>query len=78
MGNLLFVAGTSMIDMNVGNTRKLGVKTNTRKAILEILKQKMHINMNEAESMLSVFSKKTRGRVYRIDQNMKIAFSGCK
>ena len=78
VGNLLFVAGTEVIDPNVGDSRYMGVKANARDNFIQSIKRTLKIDMRDAEDFVEMYSDITRGRVYRIDQNMHISHSGCR
>ena len=77
VGNLLFVAGTDVIDLNVGDTRYMGIKAKARDNFVQSIKRGLKLDTREAEDFIAMYSDITRGRIYRIDQNMQISHSGC-
>jgi hypothetical protein len=77
VGNLLFVAGTDILDPNVGDTRYMGVKAKARDNFIKSIKRVLKIDNREAENFVAMYFDVTRGQVYRIDQNMQISHSGC-
>ena len=77
VGNLLFVAGTNMIEPESGESRNMGLKIDARDNFTKTIQRILKIDIRDAEDFVSIYSDATRGRVYRINQNMQMSHSGC-
>jgi hypothetical protein len=78
VGNLLFVAGTDLIDPSIGDSHNIGSKTKARNNFIQAIKRTLKLDSKGTDDFISMYSDSTRGRVYRIDQNMQISNSGCR
>ena len=56
----------------------MGVKAKARDNFIQSIKRTLKIDTRDAEDFVEIYSDMTRGRVYRIDQNMQISHSGCR
>ena len=77
MGNLLFVAGTDMIEASSRDGRDMGKKLQTKREFTRNIQMILKKNDAGIEKFISKYSDISRGHIYRIDQNMKISYSGC-